>query len=73
MYLLQPLLATHTMSDRKYLAMAPLCHRSLFHLLLRRTGCSSRMCSGMKSCLVKMPTTGDLCKCIYRQERVHDI
>lgn len=62
--LLQPLLAIHTMSERKYLATAPFCHRSLFHLLFRRTGCSPRMCSGMKSCLVKMPTTGDLWKYI---------
>ena len=35
--------------------------RTFFHLLLKRKGWRPSICSGMKSCLVSMPTTGALC------------
>ena len=35
--------------------------RTFFHLLLKRKGWRPSTCSGMKSCLVSMPTTGALC------------
>ena len=34
---------------------------NLFHLLLTSEGCKFNMCSGIKSCLVNIPTTGGLC------------
>lgn len=35
---------------------------NFFHLLFTNKGCKPRTCSGMKSCLVNIPATGDLCK-----------
>jgi len=44
-----------------YLMKVELRNLNLFHLLLCRKGCSPSICSGIKSCLVNIPTTGALC------------